>query len=40
MKEIEEKIEAEKSKINELIAKRKLVNEEMSKLREAEKPRA
>lgn len=40
MKEIEEKIEAEKSKINELNAKRKLVNEEMSKLREAEKPKA
>jgi len=36
MKEIEEKIEIEKSKIAELTAKRKLVNEEMGKLRETE----
>lgn len=36
MKEIEEKIEAEKAKIAELTTKRKLVNEELAKLRETE----
>ncbi|MEI6020276.1 MAG: DUF349 domain-containing protein [Bacteroidota bacterium] len=36
MKEIEEKIEAEKAKIAELTAKRKIVNEELAKLREGE----
>jgi archaellum component FlaC len=35
MKEIEEKIELEKSRIADLTAKRKLVNEELNKLREA-----
>ena len=34
MKEIEEKIEAEKSKIAELTVKRKMVNEELGKLRD------
>ncbi len=36
MKEIEEKIEAEKAKIADLTAKRKIVNEELAKLREGE----
>lgn len=41
MKEIEEKVELEKNKIAELNNKRKLVNEEMAKLRDiAEKPKA
>lgn len=41
MKEIEEKIAAEKSKIAELTAKRKLISEELNKLRAAaEKPKA
>ncbi len=40
MKEIEEKIEAEKNKITELNNKRKLINEEITKLREADKPKA
>lgn len=39
MKEIEEKIDAEKSKIAELTAKRKLITEELNKIREAEKPK-
>ncbi len=37
MKEIEDKIEGEKAKINELNGKRKFVNEEMAKLRDADK---
>ena len=41
MKEIEEKIAAEKSKIAELTAKRKLITEELNKIRAAaEKPKA
>ncbi len=41
MKEIEEKIAAEKAKIAELTAKRKLISEELNKLRAAaEKPKA
>ena len=41
MKEIEEKIAAEKSKIAELTAKRKLISEELNRLRAAtEKPKA
>lgn len=41
MKEIEDKIGAEKAKIDELAAKRKLISAEMSKLRDAvEKPKA
>lgn len=40
MKEIEEKIAAEKSKIAELSAKRKLVSEELNKLRNADKQKA
>jgi hypothetical protein len=40
MKEIEEKIEAEKSKIAELTAKRKLISEELNKLRNADKQKA
>lgn len=40
MKEIEEKIDAEKAKIAELNAKRKLINEELTKLRDADKPKA
>lgn len=39
MKEIEEKIGAEKSRIAELNAKRKLINEELNRMREAEKPK-
>jgi hypothetical protein len=39
MKEIEEKISAEKVKIAELTAKRKLITEELNKIREAEKPK-
>lgn len=39
MQEIEEKINAEKSKIAELTAKRKLITEELNKIREAEKPK-
>jgi len=35
MKEIEEKIAAEKSKIAELTAKRKLITEELNKIRAA-----
>jgi hypothetical protein len=35
MKEIEAKIDVEKAKLNELTAKRKLINEELGKLREA-----
>lgn len=35
MKEIEDKIAAEKSKLSELTAKRKQINEELGKLREA-----
>jgi hypothetical protein len=37
MKEVEEKIGAEKAKIAELNNKRKMINEELSKLREADK---
>ncbi len=37
MKEIEEKIDAEKAKIAELASKRKLISEELNKLRETEK---
>jgi hypothetical protein len=40
MKEIEEKIEAEKSKIAELTAKRKMITEELNKLRNADKQKA
>ena len=40
MKEIEDKIEAEKSKIAELNSKRKLITEELNRLRDAEKPKA
>lgn len=40
MKEIEEKIDAEKAKIAELAAKRKLINEEITRLRDADKPKA
>jgi hypothetical protein len=40
MKEIEEKIDAEKAKIAELNAKRKLINEELTKIRDADKPKA
>ena len=36
MKEIEEKIEIEKARIAELSLKRKMVNDELAKLREAE----
>ena len=38
LKEIEEKIAAEKSRINELNERRKLVNEEINKFRSIEKP--
>jgi hypothetical protein len=38
MKEFEAKIEAEKARFNEVNEKRKLVNEELNKLREANKP--
>ena len=37
MKEIEEKISAEKTKIEEIANKRKLINELLTKLREDEK---
>jgi len=37
MKEIEDKINAEKSKIAELTAKRKLINEELNRIRETDK---
>ncbi len=40
MKEIEDKIKAEKERIEELAGKRKMVNEALGKLREADKPRA
>lgn len=40
MKEIEDKIAVEKEKIAELAAKRKLISEEMTKLRDADKPKA
>lgn len=40
MKEIEDKIAAEKEKIAELAAKRKLINDELTKLRDADKPKA
>jgi hypothetical protein len=40
MKEIEDKIAAEKSKIAELTAKRKLITEELNKIRAAEKQKA
>ncbi|MBL7932212.1 MAG: hypothetical protein JNL60_09925, partial [Bacteroidia bacterium] len=40
MKEIEDKIAAEKSKIAELTAKRKMVSDELSKLRNADKQKA
>jgi hypothetical protein len=40
MKEVEDKINAEKAKIEELAAKRKLISAEMNKLRDAEKPKA
>ena len=40
MKEIEEKIDAEKLKITELNARRKLINEEITKMRDADKPKA
>ena len=40
MQEIQDKIEAEKIRINELNAKRKQVNEEMTKLREASNTKA
>ncbi len=40
MKEIEEKIASEKSKIAELTAKRKLITEELNKLRNADKQKA
>lgn len=39
MKEIEEKINTEKAKIAELTAKRKLISEELNKLRVADKPK-
>jgi hypothetical protein len=35
MKEVEEKIEQERKRMNEFVSKRKLVNEELNKLREA-----
>ncbi len=40
MKEIEDKIAGEKEKIAELAAKRKLINEELTKLRDADQPKA
>jgi hypothetical protein len=40
MKEFENKIEAEKAKLADFNSKRKLVNEELNKLREANKPKA
>lgn len=40
MKEVEEKIEAERSKINELNNKRKMINEELARLREADKQKS
>lgn len=40
MKEIEDKIAAEKTKIAELTARRKMVNEEINKLRNADKQKA
>lgn len=40
MKEIEDKIAVEKAKIAELDSKRKLINEELTKLRNADKPTA
>ena len=40
MQEIQDKIEAEKLKINELSAKRKLINEEMTKLRDTSNTKA
>lgn len=40
MKEIEDKIAAEKAKIAEIEAKRKLINAELTKLRDAYKPKA
>ena len=40
MQEIQDKIEAEKLKINELTAKRKLINEEMTKLRDTSNAKA
>jgi hypothetical protein len=40
MKEIEDKIAAEKNKIAELTAKRKLISEELNKLRNADKQKA
>lgn len=40
MKEIEDKIAGEKEKIAELAAKRKLINDELTKLRDADKPKA
>jgi hypothetical protein len=40
MKEVEDKINAEKAKIEELASKRKLISAELNKLRDAEKPKA
>jgi hypothetical protein len=40
MKEIEDKIAVEKAKIAEIEAKRKLINEELTKLRDADKQKA
>lgn len=40
LKEVEDKIAGEKAKIAELSAKRKLITEELNKLREADKPKA
>ena len=40
MKEIEDKIAVEKAKISEIEAKRKLINEELTKLRDADKQKA
>jgi Tfp pilus assembly protein PilN len=34
MKEIEDKIEAEKARVADLVAKRKIISEELNKLRE------
>ena len=40
MKEIEDKIAAEKDKMAEIATKRKMINEELTKLRDADKPKA
>ncbi len=40
MKEIEDKIAGEKAKMAEIAAKRKLINDELTKLRDADKPKA